>query len=345
MTIKIPKNASILVSRTDSIGDVILTIPLTYTLKKLFPENKIIFLCTSYTYPILKNIATIDEIIDYNEISKLAKINQREIIQKYNIHTAIIAYPSYEISKFLFQLKIPFRIATSHRWYNWLFCNKLVSFSRKNSDLHEAQLNFHLLKPLGISNISSLTELKEMFLIKNISPLNTSIQSLLDNKKIKIILHPKSKGSAREWGIKNYINLINILDKSKFQIILTGTNNELPELLPIIEQCPDVLNFAGKTSLDELIALINQCDALIAASTGTLHIAAMLGKHAIGIFPPIRPMHPGRWAPIGKNTYVFCKNITCNDCKKQPQQCHCIQEIQPSEIASLLNRIFASHQI
>ncbi|MEW6774054.1 MAG: glycosyltransferase family 9 protein [Bacteroidota bacterium] len=345
MTINIPKNASILVSRTDSIGDVILTIPLTYTLKKLFPENKIVFLCTSYTYPILKNIATIDEIIDYNEISKLPKKNQKDIIQKYNIHTAIIAYPSYEISQFLFQLKIPYRIATSHRWYNWIFCNQLVSFSRKNSDLHEAQLNFHLLKPLGISNLPSLAELKEMFLIKPISPLNISIQSLLDNNKIKIILHPKSKGSAREWGIKNFINLINILDKSKFQIILTGTNNELPELKPIIEQCPDVLNLAGKTSLDELIALINECDALIAASTGTLHIAAMLGKHAIGIFPPIRPMHPGRWAPIGKNTHIFCKNTICNDCRKQPQQCHCIQEIQPSEIVSLLNRIFASHRI
>lgn len=342
MSINIPQNSSILISRTDSIGDVILTIPLTYALKKMYPNNKIIFLATSYTKPVLQFIQTIDEIIDYNQIIKLPKEKQKEVIQQYNIHTAVIAFPAYDIAKLLYSFKIPHRIATSHRWYNWLYCNQLVSFSRKNSELHEAQLNFHLLKPLGISNIPSLTELKEMFLIKNISALNTSIQSLLDNNKIKIILHPKSKGSAREWGIKNYINLINILDKSKFEIILTGTNNEVSELKPIIEQCPDVLNLAGKTTLDELMALINECDALIAASTGTLHIAAMLGKHAIGIFPPIRPMHPGRWAPIGKNTHIFYKNITCNDCRKQPQQCHCIQEIQPSEIVSLLNRIFAS---
>lgn len=339
MKINIPPNTSILISRTDSIGDVILTIPLSYTLKKLYPNNPIIFLCSSYTKSILKYIQSIDEIIDYNELEKLNSKEQKKIFIQHNIHTAIIILPTFNISKLLCNMKVPHRIATSHRWYNWLFCNSLIAFSRKNSNLHEAQLNFNLLKPLCIKSIPSIDEIKKMFVLKDLPTLPQTIQSQLEQNKFKLILHPKSKGSAREWGIHNYIQLIKNLDPSKFQIILTGTENEEAELQNIFLECPNVLNLVGKTNLDDLIAVINACDALIAASTGTLHLAAILNKHAIGIFPPVRPMHPGRWAPLGNHTHIFCKNKFCNDCKKNPYHCACVLDISPHEIIQWLNSI------
>jgi ADP-heptose:LPS heptosyltransferase len=338
--ISIPENTSILFSRTDSIGDVMLTIPLTAFLKKHFPKNKIVFLCSSYTAPILQHIQTIDEIIIYNEIQNITFNQTKNIFSQFNIHTAIIVFPTFEISKLLFKLKIPVRIATSHRLYNWLFCNQLVSFTRKNSDLHEAQLNFKLLKPLGFTDIPSLDDLKQMYYWKNIPPLSNHLKSLLSEKAFKIIIHPKSKGSAREWPIENYIKLIHQLNKKDYQIIITGTKNEEPYLKQIFDECPDVLNLVGKTSLQELLSLIKECDALIAASTGTLHIAATLGKYAIGLFPSIRPMHAGRWAPLGKNSIVLQKPIECNDCKKSPESCHCIQSISPEQVRDIIHQIF-----
>ena len=343
MPISIPQNTSILISRTDGIGDVILTIPISSYLKKLYPNNKIVFLATTYTQPILKYIASIDEIIDYNSILNLPFHQQKEIFQSHNIHTAIVVFPTYEVTKFLYQHKIPYRIATAHRWYNWIFCNRWVAFSRKNSPLHEAQLNFYLLKPLGISYIPSLSELPSMFSLKSIPPLRQSIKALLDDHKFKLILHPKSKGSAREWSIDNYIRLINNLDASQFQIIITGTSNEAPALERIFSECPHVINMVGKTALDDLISLINECDALVAGSTGTLHIAAMLGKHAMGLFPPIKPMHAGRWAPIGKNAKVFAIHKNCMDCKNNSHYCSCIQQITPDEIAKYLDSVFQNH--
>ena len=47
---------------------------------------------------------------------------------------------------------------------------------------------------------------------------------------------------------------------------------------------------------------------------------------AIGIYPPIKPMHPGRWAPLGINTEVLVQEISeCDDCRKT-MDCHCIRE-------------------
>ena len=64
-------------------------------------------------------------------------------------------------------------------------------------------------------------------------------------------------------------------------------------------------------------------------------LAAALGITAIGIYPPIRPMHPGRWAPIGiKATYIV-KEDDCEDCREQGS-CHCMAEISPGHVKEML---------
>jgi ADP-heptose:LPS heptosyltransferase len=62
-------------------------------------------------------------------------------------------------------------------------------------------------------------------------------------------------------------------------------------------------------TLTEFIGFINECDILLACSTGPLHIASILGKTAIGLYTKKRPMHPGRWSPIGQNSKVVTSNF------------------------------------
>ena len=64
-----------------------------------------------------------------------------------------------------------------------------------------------------------------------------------------------------------------------------------------------------------MISFINNCHGLVACSTGPLHIAAALGKYALGIYPPMKPIDPGRWAAIGKRTKIFVLKISCSDCR------------------------------
>jgi heptosyltransferase III len=63
-------------------------------------------------------------------------------------------------------------------------------------------------------------------------------QSLSPTKK-KIILHPKSKGSAREWALEKYFQLTKSLPVADFQVFISGSsaeyeliNKKLPQLLP-----------------------------------------------------------------------------------------------------------------
>lgn len=327
----------ILIARTDSIGDVVLTLPVATMLKQQFPECKISFLGQSYTKPVLSCCGSIDEILEWNQIKSLPEQQQTTLLKEKNIDTVIHVFPVKEIVRICKKAGIKNRIATSHRLYTLITCNYRINFDRKKSDLHESQLNFKLLAPFGITEIPALDHMKELFAWH----VEEKEFSVADKNKFNLILHPRSKGSAREWGLEKYKKLIQLLPPDKFAVFISGTSEEgkqLESFLRSVSQFPNVKDVTGKFSLAEFIQFIAQADGLLAASTGPLHIAAVSGIHAFGIFPPIRPMHPGRWQPIGRLVEVFVKNETCNDCRKT-QLCHCIQEITPELIAGELIKL------
>lgn len=163
--------------------------------------------------------------------------------------------------------------------------------------------------------------------------LPPSVKALIQPEKFNLILHPKSKGSAREWPLAYYAELVKQLPADQFQTFVTGTEAE-GKL--IREQQAQLFDFAhvhdltGKLSLEQLICLIDNTEGLLACSTGPLHIAAALDKYALGIYPPMRPIHPGRWAPLGEKAEVLCLNKNCEDCRKT-QNCTCIQAISVAQ--------------
>jgi len=302
------KPSNILISRTDSIGDVILTLPMAGILKKKFPASKIIFLGKNYTRSIIETSEYIDEFLSIDDLNKLPLQEAAQIIKSKNISHCIHVFPKKEIAQLIKKARVPFRIGTTNRAYHWLYCNKLIKLSRKNSDLHEAQLNCKLLSTFNINEEFSLKDLAAANGFTKTTALPEKFKSLLSSTKKNYIIHAKSQGSAIEWGLENYSKLIARIDTSKYQIFISGTQAEGELLQPLIKDCPNAIDITGKMNLTEFISFINEADGLIAASTGPLHICASLGKKAIGLFVDKRPIHPGRWAPIGKDTHVVLMN-------------------------------------
>ncbi len=318
----------IIISRTDAIGDVVLTLPLCGILKKHFPDTKITFLGQSYTQPVIATCQHVDTFLDVKTLpSYIPKV---DII----IHV----FPQKHILKWAYQHKIPVRICTYSRLYAWLYANRLVSLHRKNSDLHEAQLNLKLLKPLGISTEYSLQEIRQHYGMTKIPPLPYYIQQLIDPNKQNWIIHPTSQGSAREWGLHKYKQLIEHLNPEQYNIFITGTEKDKLFLKEWIKNLPPYIHdLTGKLSLQDLIAFISKIDGLVAGSTGPLHIASALGKKAIGIYPSIRPMHPQRWQPVGTQAQYVSIDKDCTECKKTPQHCACLQNINYTTVLQKMN--------
>ena len=356
----------ILISRTDNLGDVVLTLPMAGILKQFFPGCYIIFLGKKYTRPLIEGCENIDQFLDWDEVSGIQHLaSSINYFKDLKIDICIHVFPAKEICRLAKKAGIPIRIGTSHRWYSWLYCNKLVHYSRKKSNLHEAQLNLKLLNPLGIEKEYSLSEIGSLYGLTKLPSLpihqftNSEVRgqrSEVGSRKanseqriakgewrsrekppvFNLILHPKSKGSAREWGIDNFSKLIALLPEEKFRIFITGTREEGDRMKEFLYQHENrVTDMTGKLTVAELLVFINSCDGIVAASTGPLHIAAALGKKAIGLYAPMRPIFPRRWAPLGPDSDYLVLDKECNDCRHSTE-CACIKAISPEQVTKKL---------
>jgi len=300
----------IVISRTDSIGDVALTLPLAGILKEKYPKCKIIFLGNTYTKPIISCCNSIDEVWEWAEIQKMEDSQQLNWLKDQNVDVFIHVFPRRELARLAKRAKIQHRIGTSHRLYHFLTCNHKPNFTRKNSNLHESQLNTKLLTPFGIDKNYTLLELSNLAQFNSIKKLPSKFSDLLQTEKKNLIFHCKSQGSALEWGVDKFIDLAKTLNVNKFNIFFTGTESESQFFRKKLPIQTNIIDLSGQMSLDELIAFVSQAHLLLACSTGPLHIAGLLNINTIGLYTPKKPLHFGRWQPLGEFVRIIEEKVT-----------------------------------
>ena len=314
----------IIISRTDGIGDVALTLPLCRWIRTTFPKATLVYLCKNYTAPLVSCFRPIDNIITFEDLATMDPLTRRNTLKADLI---IHVFPNKTVSKWAKQAGIPQRIGTSHRWFHLLYCNRLVSFTRKKSGLHEAVLNFNLLTPLGLKALPDFKTIKDIgseFYIKE--------ENRFPYERF-VILHPKSQGSAIEYPLQKYRAVAIALVAAKYQVLITGTLKERMEVGDSFDGISGVRNVMGEFTLSEFISLIQQSEGVIACSTGPLHLAGLMNRKALGLFSPRVPIHPGRWKPLGLNARALVYDEGCKKCSKGIP-CTCIQNIPVEAITA-----------
>ncbi|CUU07387.1 ADP-heptose:LPS heptosyltransferase [Candidatus Kryptobacter tengchongensis] len=303
-------NASnILVCRTDKIGDVILTLPVVNALKEFYGA-KITFLASEYTAEILEGHRAIDEVMLYKPDENVFQLAKR--IKQKNFDLAVVVFPIFKVALALWLARVPVRVGTGYRFFS-LFFNKKVFEHRKYAEKHEVEYNLNLIRALGVE----VKEIKFDIFIPNYAFENVQkllIENGLNNESY-IVVHPGSKGSARDLKPEKFRELVKKLSEEGFKIILTGSKSEKQLVHFVGNGLKNVYDLAGLLNLKELSALIKNASLFISNSTGPIHVASALGTPVIGFYPPIKVMSPRRWGPYTANRIIFIPNVPF-ECKK-----------------------------
>ncbi|RSK51166.1 glycosyltransferase family 9 protein [Hymenobacter rigui] len=331
-------SCTFLLSRTDAIGDVVLTLPVAGRLKQLYPGCRVLLLGRTYTKAVAEACPWLDGFLNFDELRQLPESAQIGALQATAADTILHVFPNKLLAKLARKADIRQRVGTRSRWFHWLTCNRLVALSRRHSPLHEAQLNLQLLRGIGETAVLPLTDVVPLVKLQPVVPLRPELQQLLaarQPEELNVILHPRSRGSAREWGLAHFGILARLLHQAGHRVFITGTAAEGEELREwFMEHQPFLAaDLTGQLELPEFLAFIAAADGLVAGSTGPLHLAAALGRYALGLYPPIRPMHPGRWAPLGSHAdYLVFDKPDCQECRVQPAACTCIKALEPLQV-------------
>jgi ADP-heptose:LPS heptosyltransferase len=280
-----------------NLGDVVATLPMAGAIKAVCPSATIVFIARRYAEPLVRASRYVDEFFD-------AEVAQRDAdaLAAQRLDILLNPYFSVEIAQTAMRAGVPVRIGNLRRPETLRWCNRFVFYGRARTGLHEAALNLSDLRALGLRVTPSIAEMAAFAGVSGIEPLATETAAALAPGRFHLLLQTKSTGNGREWPLEYFLALARMLATERVQVILSGTAAEreiVRAACPALLTEPNVTDTFGRFTLPQLLALIAAADGLVGAGTGPLHLAAVLGIHALGIYPGRDSINGKRWFPLG----------------------------------------------
>ena len=158
----------------------------------------------------------------------------------------------------------------------------------------------------------------------------------------EIVLCPGAAWKMKQWPSRHWKRLVEELGEFGF-MLLGGEEDSFCEELAAVDYSR-VVNMAGKLSLVESCQVVAEASMVIAADTGLIHVADILGTKGISLMGPT-----AFGFPSGKSVVVLEKELPCRPCSKDGRgRCsqqvwqRCMVEISPKEVASRTREMLKS---
>jgi len=346
-TIRLSENPKILVTRTDRIGDLVLTTPVFKVLREKFPQAWIAALVFQEHREIVKGNPYLDEIILYDkkgrEKSGWGQIKFAGFLRRKKFDAVIHCHGTNRMHLAAWLAGIPFRIGYARR-APWALTH-VHPYNKKEGKKQEAEYLFDLLAPLGISQPAkietffpvtdrakrSLENLIIFHKIKRDLPHSLSKElkvngtgpgNLLrkENKSQYggqglpwIVLSPSASDATKMWPAERFAELASDLYAKHPCVFIAIGKREDREIIARLKQHSrvPVYDLSGRLTLGMLGALLRKAILLVSNDSGPVHIAVAVRTPVVSIFGRYEPgLGPDRWKPLGDQVRVVAKDVS-----------------------------------
>ncbi len=316
----------ILFVKLGALGDVINTLPLAVQLKKHMNAT-IHWLVAPLSYPIVSRHACVDDVILFDK--KTWRSSLPEVIQKIRSQHFDLTLDLQRILKSgLFTMSAPSerRIGFDRKRckeMTWLFPFERIGASDPHAHMLIQYLEFA--KHLGVS---------EDDIQWGIHPSPHGPKNLPETY---LVLNIGATKPANRWTVEGFASLAD-QSRQKFNMtsVITGGREDMAMAEKITAMSGQhTLNLTGKTSITDLIDVLNYAKAVVTCDTGPMHLAVALGRPVAALFGPSDPRRTGPFR--GR---VIQKKLDCNPCnKKQCDNPVCMTAITPEDVLTELEKL------
>ena len=291
----------IIVSRTDKIGDLVLSIPSFFMLRKMYPKAEIVVLVRKYNYEIVENLPYVDRVL------KIDDYRQKELLEKikhFKADVFIALYNDTFVAKLAKASKAKWRVGPLSKMNSFFTYNKGVWQKRSKSVKNEADYNLDLIKKLDPKTFEERYEINtEIFLGEK---HKKAVRIFLAENNIEdqvLVVNPFMGGSAKNITDDQYIELLKKVktEKPELNIVISCHISEEERGQKLVDgiESEKVYLFANGGDLLNLAALIERADVYLGGSTGPTHIAGSMKRRIVALYPNKKTQHPTRWGVYG----------------------------------------------
>ncbi len=310
------KHQNILISRTDRLGDVLMSLQAVNSVRKALPGSHIHFLVREEVVPVLAPLME-------NWGVELKAFRPDFSFAGYDAALCLFDEPNLLVA--LKKAKVPVRVGNFSKLRSFLSLTHGIRQRRALGKKSEGEYNLELSRIfLTALGLNPKYDVEPVVLPTNSSAKEEAQRAL---RRIGIepgmpywVAHPGMGGSALNLGVRGYIQLLDTLaPKFKGPLVLTlgPAMADLHQVEAIIDERPDwrVLPAVSLAAVGEVFRV---AELVVAPSTGPLHLAHYSGAPTLGIYSPVRSHQPKRWAPWGGGgrSTVLAPTHTCPGTRK-----------------------------
>lgn len=308
---------TIVVCKFLGMGSIVQSTPLLQTLKKQFPDCRIIYLSSTANKNFIGQISLIDESIIINDQSLFSTIISTLSCIRLLLSKRIDLFVDLEVYSNFSKI---FTIVSNAR-----LKFGLTKDGAKAQNIYTSTFQLHADRPVSESYLEMCKAFNSQKIIHELYSFavdTIKLKFLLKNLEISgdyIVVNPNASDLRieRRWPQENFSELINkiVYAYPENKIVLIGSsaesnyvNNILAGINPSLQK--SIINTAGRLSIDELIALISGTKLMITNDTGPMHLSFAMKCRTLALFGPASPLQFGNH----KNATSVYKKVSCSPC-------------------------------
>ncbi len=330
---------SIVVRCPNWIGDAVMATPALEDIRNLFPSARITVLASEPIAELLENLPCIDEFIIFSRAQGEKTLEFNRIIQelkKREYDLGILLTRSFSSAWMYWKGNVRWRLGFKDHWRS-LLLNIAVSLPKEEE--HDVFTYRKLLSPFGL-----MAATRQPMLVvteDEKAQMQKTLQPLCKDKDL-IVLNPGAAyGSAKCWPKERFRGVAEALLTQGKSVIFIGDAKTRALIDEIMDGLSGpVFNFAGRTTIRQLIALLYFSRVVVSNDSGPMHIAAALGKPLVAIFGSTNPKRTGPFA----TGLVIKKEIPCSPCYKRvcPKNFECMTSISVEEVLEAIEKVYGN---
>lgn len=305
MTVHAESIKRVVVRGTNWVGDSVMTVPALRALRRVLPNATITLAIRPGAKGIFSDADFIDDVLVYNRQNAFSVIPQIREWRRRNFDLAVLFQNAFEAALIPFLAGVPVRLGYATESRQPLLTHPLPLPDWRSSR-HEVFYYLYLVTALeqmlfGSSSIcesdpDASIQISEKRIVEASDLLRT--YGIREEDSVVAICPGSINSRAKRWPAEAYAAVADRLIESHRRVLLIGSKEEADvsqEVVSRMRHQPIVLT--GKTSLDQLTAVLATVDLIVTNDTGPAHIGAALGRPTIVIFGPTNPLTTRPFSP------------------------------------------------
>lgn len=312
------------------VGDAVMTLPAMTAVRETYPEAYIVVVANPLVAQLLENHPACDEIIIFNKKTEhagiLGMLKFTAILRRQKFDCAILFQYAIEAALMSFLAGIPRRVGFTTDGRRFLLTHP-VPFSEVEKTIHQADAFLRIVNYYGIEASKKVQELalleKEQQWAKEHLP----------DGPVVVINPGAAYGAAKRWYPERFAAVGDLLAQEYgMTSVLTGGPGEV-EIGRDIEsamQSP-VLNFIGKTSVRQMMSLIDAASLMITNDSGPMHVGAAFKVPIVAVFGPTNHTTT---SPFTDDYRIVRNNVECSPCmlRECPIDHRCMDRVTVDDV-------------